>query len=268
MGGYGLTYTDISDNILYSGKSYSILNGDLFNICNDTVTTVLETILDYLNDFATNAPCLVKVSVDDDVCNYLFNKLESTDNSVTIIKNSTTNTITGITTETVNLSVIPRIDIINSLASETVNVVLSAPSTGAIYNEAITQLINDGDALRVEFTIQASTFPLNYTFTVNFGGIQIDNVNIFNNSHIIYNYSFLIIRKDVGTALIKGYKKFCTVSPNYGLGSNTIVSQENLINKTLTTLDLDISNLFNVQLTTIASGSVTGTGLIITKLFK
>ena len=270
MGGYGLTYTDISDNILYSGKNYSILNGDLFNICNDTVTTVLETILDYLNDFATDAPCLVKVSVDDDVCNYLFNKLESTDNSVTIIKNSTTNTITGITTETVNLSVIPRIDIINSLASETVNVVLSAPSTGAIYNEAITQLVNDGDALRVEFTIQASTFPLNYTFTVNFGGIQIDNVNIFNNSsHIVYNYSFLIIRKDVGTALIRGYKKFCTTVNNFLTGlTDVIVSQENLINKTLTTLDLDTSNLFNVQLTTIASGSVTGTGLIITKLFK
>ena len=50
--------------------------------------------------------------------------------------------------------------------------------------------------------------------------------------------------------------------------TDVIVSQENLINKTLTTLDLDTSNLFNVQLTTIASGSVTGTGLIITKLFK
>ena len=146
MGGYGLTYTDISDNILYSGKSYSISNGDLFDICNDTVTTVLETILDYLNDFATDAPCLVKVSATDDVCNYLFNKLESTDNSVTITKSSIT--VANVTTETVNLSVGANLGS-NIIYSDTTTVTLTATGTYDSYSIPAGTLM-DGDLVEIE----------------------------------------------------------------------------------------------------------------------
>jgi len=248
MGGYGLTYTDISDNILYSGKSYSVSNGDLFDICNDTVTTVLETILDYLNDFATDAPCLVKVSDTDDVCNYLFNKLESTDNSVTITKNSIT--VANVTTETVNLSVAQNSSSV-VLYSDIVSV--TRTTTGVYDTYSIPQAtVAIGDLIEIEGVIYLNGVNVNGTFSnrlrINSTDIIIEGGPTPKATYIKFNCEF--IRKNTTDIYIKS---------RYSLDYDPTVNQQSSeffggITTTLTVPDLD-NNTLPITLDTVISGT-------------
>lgn len=268
MGGYGLTYTDISDNIIYSGKSYSILNGDLFNICNDTVTTVLETILDYLNDFATDAPCLVKVSATDEECGYLKNKLTSNNGSVTIITNTNGSPIN----ETLDLSVNPRIDIINSAVSLTTDVTINA--AGNIYTEGIPnnlinnvgRLNNNGDTVQVEFYLTMSAVGANSNINVTFGGTNIYfDVNLNFSSWKMIKYSFKIVRLTSTSVRILGSIIRYTYSGNYAVGPEVHIDTTII---GLSNLDTSIHYLV-VDATTVQAGTtVTGKGLLMTKLIK
>jgi hypothetical protein len=264
MGGYGLTYTDISDNILYSGKSYSISNGDLFDICNDTVTTVLETILDYLNDFETDAPCLVKISSTDGVCGYLASKLTSIDGSVNII----TNTNGTPADETLDLSVNPRIDIINSESSITTDVVIS--STGNIYTEGVPdnlilntgKLVNNGDTVEVECLVINSAVNNNNIITVSLGGNTLSTFTFNNNSTKGVKYFFIFSRVNATTISVRG-----RVSLLDSLFYSESLSLQIIANN-ITVSDLDTTtNNFNVA-GTIISGTLTGKQLLMTILKK
>jgi hypothetical protein len=268
MGGYGLTYTDISDNILYSGKSYSISNGDLFDICNDTVTTVLETILDYLNDFETDAPCLVKISITDGVCGYLASKLTSIDGSVNII----TNTNGTPADETLDLSVSPRIDIINSETSLTTDVTINA--AGNIYTEGIPnnlidnigRLNNNGDTVQVEFYLIMSVAGADSNINVTFGGTNIYfDVNLNFSSWKMIKYLFKIVRLTSTSVRVLGSIIRYTYSGNYAVGpevhiDTTIVG--------LSSLDTNVHYLVVDATTVEATTTVTGKGLLMTKLIK
>ena len=149
-----LSYNDITTNILYSGKAYSTSNGSNFDICSDTLTTVLEDILDYLD--AYEGDCKVKTNSSDGTCGYLEDKFTSSDGSVTItpVYSNTPLTPTDYVLDlTVTNSAYTPV-LYNNQYPQTSN---ANPDTLFSYSVPSNTLNTDGDIIEVETLIKGSS---------------------------------------------------------------------------------------------------------------
>ena len=265
-----LSYNDITTNILYSGKAYSTSNGSNFDICSDTLTTVLEDILDYLD--AYEGDCKVKTNSSDGTCGFLADKIISSDNSVTITSVYDNTPLTP-TDYILDLTVPAKIDIVNSETTLTSNIIIT--SSGNIYNEAVPnsqdvgRLENGGDTLKIECTIVNYNTTSGNTVTLSFGGNILFFPFVFGTNNSTIGVEVLLYITRVSNTSVRVIGSFSTLVTSFlGIYQSTQTSYFPAV--FLTVNDLDSTTLTNnfIASGTIVANTLTGRKLLMTILKK
>ncbi len=224
-----LSYNDITNNILYSGKTYSTSSGSHFDICENTTTDVLQQILDYLDTFEGN--CNVKVNESDEVCGFLEDKIISSDSSVTITSVYENSPLTP-PNYVLDLSVPSQVNVLFNRQIPVITSIASELITSFSYTLLANTLKNDGDILEIETSTKgSSTGGYIDTAGLRFGGIPY--LTVSNNS-------------------ILGYRK--AVSRITRISINSIKYENN-------TLGYDSSGILQPASSRYASGSIITTDL-------